>query len=690
MPRIDLDALLSDLDPEQRDAVLATAGPVAILAGAGSGKTRVISRRTAYAIASGVVAPDQVLVVTFTDKAAGEMAERLRGLGLPGVTARTFHAQALSQLRHFWPDRHGGAALPDLLDSKLPIIGRLARQLPGHYRFTPAKDLADEIEWAKARRVPPRAYEAEAEGAGREPPVPLDLFVRVYEGYERAKARAGRIDFDDLLLETVDLLETDAAAAALVRARKSWFSVDEYQDTNPLQQRLLELWLGHRRDLCVVGDEDQTIYTFTGATSAFLTAFAQRWPGAREVTLVRNYRSSPQVLALANRLLSSDGRAKRLVATRPDGPAPVIARHASAQAELDALVAWIGVRTRAGTAPGEIAVLVRVNAQLVQLEAALTRAGIAYQVRGVPFYERTEVRAAMAVLRRMAGTSGRASPVRGAALAAEVGARWRRDLGLEDEVTAARERGDEARERQASLDTLLAIVESSIEADPAADTASVLAELDARAAAERDGSADGVNLLTYHRAKGLEWDAVALPSLEEGLLPIRQAGEDAAVLAEERRLLYVGITRAREHLLLSWCETRPGRGAGAVRRHPSRFLAGLRPAAPAGRGSHGAAGAAGGLTKPTGRGASITPADPVFEALRAWRLEKARELRQPPYVIAHDATLAAIAEAHPASIEALWRVKGIGPAKADRFGAEILAVVANTSAPEPPSGRGPG
>ncbi len=693
MPRLDPASLLADLDPEQREAVLATGGPVAILAGAGSGKTRVISRRAAYAIATEVVRPDQVLIVTFTDKAAGEMVTRLRDLGLPGVTARTFHAQALSQLRHFWPERHDGEALPELLDSKLPMIGRLARQLPGHYRFTPAKDLADEIEWAKSRRIRPRGYEGAAAASGREPPIPADLLARVYDGYERAKVRAGRIDFDDLLLETIALLETDPSAAHLVRARKAWFSVDEYQDTSPLQQRLLELWLGDGRDLCVVGDEDQTIYTFTGATSGFLTSFAQRWPGAREVALVRNYRSSPQVLALANRLLAGEGRAKRLVPTRPDGAQPVIARHAGAQAELDALVAWIGARVRSGTKPAEIAVLVRVNAQLVPIEAALTRAGIAYQVRGVPFYQRSEVRGALAVVRRMASSTGRSARLRGAEAASEVEARWRRELGLEDEAAAAGERGDEARERQASLDTLLAIVEALLADDPAADATNVLAELEARATAEREGSADGVNLLTYHRAKGLEWDAVALPSLEEGLLPIRQAGEDLDALAEERRLLYVGITRAREHLLLSWAETRVGRGGSEGRRRPSRFLAAVRaPIAAPGRAGRqsgtraGSSGDDGGRPRNGATAAKDAAAgDPLFEALRAWRLEKARELAQPPYVIAHDTTLAALAEARPGSLEALWRVKGIGPSKADRFGAEILAVVARVIAEEGPA-----
>ncbi|MEO8273724.1 MAG: ATP-dependent helicase, partial [Chloroflexota bacterium] len=306
--------LLADLNDAQREAVSLASGPLAIVAGAGSGKTRVISRRAAYAIETDVVAAEQILLVTFTEKAATEMVERMAALGHRRVMAKTFHAHALSQLRHFWPARHDGAPLPEILANKGMIVGRLARQLPGHYRFTPSKDLADEIEWAKSRRIEPRQYEAEAAKVGRESPLPVDLFVRVFGDYERAKTRANRIDFDDLLLETVALLETDAGSAEAVRARKSWFSVDEYQDTNPLQQRLLELWLGDRADVCVVGDEDQTIYTFTGATSEYLTSFASRHPGAREITLAHNYRSSPEILALANRLLAAEGRGKQLIA----------------------------------------------------------------------------------------------------------------------------------------------------------------------------------------------------------------------------------------------------------------------------------------------------------------------------------------------------------------------------------------
>jgi DNA helicase II / ATP-dependent DNA helicase PcrA len=665
VPRLEPDRLLDDLDPEQREAVLASSGPVAILAGAGTGKTRVISRRTAYAIGIDAVPPDQVLVVTFTDKAAGEMVARLRGLGLPGVTARTFHAHARSMLRHFWPSRHDGQPIPELLDSKLPIIGRLARQLPGHYRFTPAKDLADEIEWAKSRRVTPSAYEAAAVAAGREPPVPFDLFVRTYDGYERGKARAGRMDFDDLLVGTVDLLEGDEEAAATVRARKRWFSVDEYQDTSPLQQRLLELWLGESRDLCVVGDEDQTIYTFTGATSSFLTAFAARWPGAREVTLVRNYRSTPQVLALANRLLAAEGRTKRLEATRGDGPEPQITRHASADVELTALTTGIRERLGEGIAPSEVAVLVRTNAQLAPIEEALTRAGVAYVVRGLRFYDRPEVRGAVTALRRPP-----ALDAHGVRLLAAIRERWTDALGYEAGAIAE---GNEAQERQASLDTLLAIVEGLTRGDPHIELGAVLADLEARAAHEKGGSADGVNLLTLHRAKGLEWDAVFLPALEEGGLPIRQAIDDDEALAEERRLLYVGLTRARTHLALSWAERRETRGRES-RRQPSRFLLDLRPRPAPGSRLRELPGPPVVRAAPKPRTGG-DPDDPRFAALREWRTGVARDEAMPPYVIAHDATLAAIAEAKPRSLAALRRVKGMGPTKTEKYGDEILAVL---------------
>ncbi|HET7494734.1 MAG TPA: ATP-dependent DNA helicase UvrD2 [Candidatus Limnocylindrales bacterium] len=680
MPRPDPQRLLGDLNDAQHEAVLAVDGPVAILAAAGTGKTRVISRRTAYAIATGAIDPDQVLVVTFTDKAANEMVERLRALGLPGVTARTFHAHALSQLRHFWPATHDGAPLPDLLDSKLPLLVPLVRALPGHYRFTPAKDIADEIEWAKSRRLTATTYDRAVAGsptaASREPPIPVDLFTRLFAGYERAKARAGRIDFDDLLVGTVELLETDAEAAATVRARKRWFSVDEYQDTNPLQQRLLELWLGERRDVCVVGDEDQTIYTFTGATSRFLTGFTDWFADATVVTLAENYRSTPEVLELANRLLASDGRSKRLEATQPSGPVPTIVRHGTEAAELAALTAWVRDRLGEGIVPAEIAVLVRMNAQVAPIEAALTRAGIAYQVRGIRFFDRPDVRGAIDLVRRAD------IEARGAALAAAVRGLWATRLGYDDDVLAGHA-GEEARERTAALDTLLDILGTLTRSDASVDAAGYLAEIDRRRAAERAGSADGVNLLTYHRAKGLEWDAVALPALEDGILPIRQAFDDDELLAEELRLLYVGITRARRHLAISWAAERETRGR-TTRRQPSRFLADLRPRPLGGErrvtqlpdrfaADQGARRAAKAAVAASGYG--VADDDPLFAALRVWRTARARDDGVPAYVVFHDQTLAAIAEMKPPSAAALRRVKGVGPAKIDAYGDEVLELV---------------
>src|SRR3990170_2071338 len=672
MPNLDPTALLAAPVPEQEAAVRATSGPVAIHAGAGSGKTRVISRRTAYAIATDVVPADQVLVVTFTDKAATEMVARLRSLGLPGVTARTFHAHALPQPRHFCPAGHDGSPLPDLLDSKLPILSRLARQLPGHYRFTPSKDLADEIEWAKARRIAPKDYEVEATAARREPPIPADLFVRIFDDYERAKVRANRIDFDDLLVETVRLLETDTDVAETVRARKRWFSVDEYQDTNPLQERLLELWLGDRDDLCVVGDEDQTIYTFTGATSEYLTGFTARYPSAREITLSRNYRSSPEILALANRLLASEGRRKRLVATMPAGPIPSIRRFADGEAELAALVASILELTSGGTDPGtapgtgsgaapisasEVAILVRINAQVPPIEAALTKARIPFRVRGQRFFERPEVREALRLLKRLPDSAT------GPMLAHLLDERLRLDMGY---IEGDDSGGPAARERTASLALVIELSQDAAKASADIGPGALLAEFSSRAAAEAEGSADGVNLLTYHRAKGLEWDAVFLPQLEDGTLPIRQAKSDLEI-AEERRLLYVGLTRARRHLALSWAESRD------ARRRPSRFLAALQgrdsvpgrvtviPGAPMNAGS-------------TRRAREED--SPLMAALREWRLTSARSDGVPAYVVAPDSLLIDLAARRPATIAALRRMKGMGPARLARYGEEIVEIIA--------------
>ncbi|HEV8372044.1 MAG TPA: ATP-dependent DNA helicase UvrD2, partial [Actinomycetota bacterium] len=666
--------LTHDLNPAQREAVEATAGPVCILAGAGTGKTRVISRRVAYAIANGAVHPGHVLIVTFTEKAAAEMRGRLATLGFAGVQASTFHAAAFRQLRYFW-SRLSQTRLPEVLDSKAPLLAPLQRSLPGGYKFTAIKDLADELEWAKARRLDPTSYQAAVQATGRTPPLPADLFVGVFRRYERAKERAGRIDFEDMLVRMLEAFETREDVAEEFRGQYRWFSVDEYQDTNPLQQALLEAWLGERRDLAVVGDEDQTIYTFTGATSEYLTGFARRFPEARLVRLEDNYRSSPEVLALANRLLAATpgrgpGAGKRLVATRPSGPEPAVVAFENAEREVRAVVGEVGRLAGAGIDPDEVAVLVRTNAQIPPFEEALAAAGIRYQVRGELFFRRTEVLRAVGVLR------SRTARAAGGGLVDALEAIWFERFGFrrDDEPD-----GEEARQRHASLVTLLGIAErlearpggsgtgaEEEAADAVAGMALFLEEVGRRAAQEAEGTGGGVNLLTYHRAKGLEFDAVLLPAIEEGVLPIRQASTPAEV-AEERRLLYVGLTRARVHLWLSWAARRAGPSGREQPRKPSRFLDDLVP--PGGSRVRPRA-VATGMTR-TAR-ASVRADGPLAEQLRAWRRKRAEADGVPAYVVFNDRTLAALTERRPRSRGELLAVEGIGPSKLDRYGDELL------------------
>jgi ATP-dependent DNA helicase UvrD/PcrA len=676
VPARDPDALLADLDPAQREAVTITSGPLCILAGAGSGKTRVISRRVAYALATGVVRQRNVLVVTFTDKAAGEMRGRLADLGHPGVTAATFHAAALRQLRHFWPRVRGGEP-PRIAESKVPALAPLAAGLPGGYRYLAVRDLAAEIEWAKARRIGPAEYASGAIAQGRDGPLPVDLMAGLFRRYQTALERAGLIDFEDMLARTIELIESDDAVAAEVRDRYRWFSVDEYQDTNPLQAELLDAWLGGRRDLAVVGDEDQTIYTFTGASSDYLTGFASRYPDARTVTLETNFRSTPEVLGLANRVLAAGRDAldervpgaqprppKRLVASLPGGPAPSIAGFPSDEDELAAMIAAIRVLARRGTPYGSMAVLVRTNAQLPPMERALGVAGIGFHVRGEGFFARPEVRRAIGVARSLARASSDEP------LVARLATAFERELGVRRDRPPE---GEAAAERHAAVVTLLELAGELAAGDPSAGVPAFLAEVERRSAVEAAGAPTGVELLTYHRAKGLEWDAVFLPALEEGTLPIRQATEPAE-LAEERRLLYVGITRARRHLWLSWANRRTGATGREGRRSRSRFLDGLVPA-PVGRPR-----VAVGETA-SARPPRVDPSErsPLSNALRAWRTERARADEVAAFIVFHDTTIEAIAARRPTSIAELRRVPGVGPTKLDRYGEEILAVVSRTS-----------
>ena len=604
---------LDGLNPEQRCAAESVRGPVCILAGAGSGKTTTITRRIAHQVVSGAFPAEAVLAVTFTEKAAGELKARLARLGVERVRASTFHAAALRQLRHFAPDRVG-----KILPSKALAVRRLANRLPGAYRFRAAADLAAEIEWAKNRRVGPESYEEAA--AGRTPPLPADLMAGLYRDYERSKREEGAVDFEDLLALAIAVFEEDGVARDTFRAQYRAFTVDEYQDVNLLQQTLLDLWVGDRDEICVVGDDYQSIYSFTGAGPEHLLGFPHRYPQALVVRLEESYRSTPQVLELANRLVPNlGGAAKVLRATRPDGPQPSMRPFASPEAEGAAIVEAL----HAFDAPlEEAAVLCRTNARLTDFEELLHEAGIPFQ--GSSLLERE---AARRLVRTLDGTDAPAGPaVRRAALAAG----W-----LEEGGDAL---GERELVRQTDLGRLV-----SLGAAFDGGAAAFVADLRARFSPGGD-AARGVNLLTLHRAKGLEFEAVFLPRLQEKELPIRQA-KTAEQVAEERRLLYVGMTRAKRLLWLSWSGT------------PSRFLTDLgwsgdRPVPRASR--------------------DWTPA---AQRLREWRLARAKRDAVPPYVVFHDAVLHAIAAARPETLGELSQIAGVGPAKLERYGGEVLVAL---------------
>ncbi|MCX5044599.1 ATP-dependent DNA helicase UvrD2 [Aldersonia sp. NBC_00410] len=701
MDGVPADATVLGLDPQQTAAVQAPRGPVCILAGAGTGKTRTVTHRIGHLVEHGHVAPGQVLAVTFTARAAGELRSRLKGLGLGGaanqVQARTFHAAALRQLRYFWRQVVGDLEW-ELIDSKFPLVGRAAGRVGLPTSTDSVRDLASEIEWAKASLIMPENYAAEAARRGRETPADPEKVAAVYDRYEAAKrGETMLLDFDDLLLHTAAALEDHAAVAAEFRDRYRCFVVDEYQDVTPLQQRVLDAWVGDRDDLTVVGDANQTIYSFTGAMPKYLLEFTRRYPNATMVRLERDYRSTPQVVSLANRVIGSArgriaGMRLELIGQRPDGPEPTFAEHDDEPAEAAAVVRSIERLIAAGTAPAEIAVLYRINAQSEAYEQALTERNIAYQVRGGEgFFTRPEVRQAVNLLRQQ-GARGDLPDARGDDLVQLVRAVLA-SIGL----TAEEPAGVQARERRASLLALVELTAELAEHDPDIDLPNLLRELAARAESRHPPVVQGVTLASLHAAKGLEWDAVFLVGLADGTVPISHVlGDGGSVadweaLEEERRLLYVGVTRAREHLGLSWALARNEGGRKSRRR--SRFLHGLVPDdSPASRIAEPDKGARK-RKRPTCRvcgklliGTSATmlgrcaecPSnvdDELLVALRAWRKRKSQEMDVPAYVVFSDNTLTAIAEQQPGDDSALVAIPGIGAKKLEWFGADVLAVV---------------
>ncbi|AUG29328.1 MULTISPECIES: ATP-dependent helicase [Microbacterium] len=543
---------LMGLDDQQREAAALLRGPVCVLAGAGTGKTRVITHRIAHGVDTGAYSPSRVMAVTFTAKAAGEMRGRLRALGVEGVAARTFHATALAQLNFFWPQLARDTA-PSIIDNKVRVLGQAADSLGLRLDGTTLRDVASRIEWRKvAMHTIDQDAAAHPEGLG--PALDANALAELQHRYEKVKDERRQLDFEDVLLACAGMLESEPRVAAAVHEQYRHLTVDEFQDVSPVQYRLLELWLGDRRDLCVVGDASQTIYSFAGADPRYLLDFADRFEDATVVRLEHNYRSDPAILAVANALMRGRPGALALRSERTAGVTPTVTGYDDDAAEAEGVAAAIAAQRDAGIEPQDIAVLYRANAQSAPLLAALAARGIpATVLGGKRFFDLPEVRQAVLALR---GAS--VAPVESGFVAAVRDVL--RSLGLTEDPPPAGGALRDAWEARA------AVMRLAEQAPEGMTLRAFTDELMARGRDQHEPTLRTVTLATLHAAKGLEWDHVHLVGLAEGLLPISYA-TGFEEIDEERRLAYVGITRAARSLSLSWSQR-----SGARQRQRSRFL----------------------------------------------------------------------------------------------------------------------
>lgn len=541
--------ILAALDDDQRAVALATRGPVCVIAGAGTGKTRAITHRIAYAAAIGTIDPAKVLALTFTARAAGEMRARLRSLGVPTVAARTVHSAALKQLLFFWPSVFGGRT-PDLMTSKSGFITEAIRRagLADSIAITnreTLRDIASEIEWAKVSQVAPEDYLDEVSKRLTKPRILAEQAVQIYMAYESIKKQEVAIDFEDVLLLTAAMLEEEREVRERVQDQYRYFTVDEYQDISPVQQRLINAWLGTRSDICVVGDPAQTIYSFAGATPVFLNTFTQRFPDAEVIRLSTGYRSTPEITFAANALLRSASMGQELTAINSHGSKPLVQGYKDESAEISGVLSDIATLLTSGTAPQEIAVLARTNSQLSAVERAMNRQGIPYQVRNTErFFERTDVRQFL-------------KQVRQASVIPAEDSQWIDELRTIAQPFLTGE----------SIDGIAALLHlgRELDSDPQFNPKSLrgyLREVEDRVQQNNPPTMPVITLSTLHAAKGLEWERVFLIGASEGILPLSSGGALTDIaLNEERRLFYVGMTRAKADLHLSY------------RGDPSRFLA---------------------------------------------------------------------------------------------------------------------
>ena len=541
--------ILQALDNEQRAVAVATRGPVCVIAGAGTGKTRAITHRIAYAAAIGVMDPHKTLALTFTARAAGEMRMRLRSLGVPAVAARTIHAGALKQLTYFWPQVFGGRT-PDLITTKTGFVTEAIKraELTGELALSSRdlmRDIASEIEWAKVSQVAPSDYLSEIGKRATKPRINAEQIAKVYTAYESVKQQERAMDFEDVLLLTTAMIEQEREVRERVQDQYRFFTIDEYQDISPLQQRLINAWLGSRHEICVVGDPAQTIYSFAGATPVFLNSFSRRFPDAEVIRLTTGYRSTPEIIFMANTVLRRSQMGQELVAANNHGDKPSVDAFKDEGAEIAGIVNWIKQLLTQGMQAQEIAVLARTNNQLNVLERAMNEAKLPYQVRNSErFFDRPDVREFLKL-------------VRNASVIPTQGVSWLDELRTLAQPFLTGEH----------IDGIAALLHLARELDgdngfTPKNLRAYLRELEDRVAQNNPPTMPVTTLATLHAAKGLEWERVFLMGVSQGLLPLENSStnSDEASIDEERRLFYVGITRAKVDLHLSY------------RGKPSRFL----------------------------------------------------------------------------------------------------------------------
>lgn len=548
------DSILDSLDPDQREIAEHLRGPVSVLAGAGTGKTRAITHRIAHGVRTGVYDPQRVLAVTFTRKAAGELQGRLRGLGAEGVRAQTFHGAALAQLSHFWPQVVGGPA-PKVLPGKVATVSQAVESLGLRLGGEALRDIAGEIEWRKVSMLGLEAYEERLPHRAIPQGVTAEQLLDIQRKYVSLLEERRLIDFEDVIVLITGMLETEPSVAMQMRERYRFFTVDEYQDVSPLQHALLRVWLGDRDDLCVVGDASQTIYSFTGASSSFLLRFGAEFPQAKEIRLERNYRSREPIVRVANKLMRDRPGALRLSAMRKEsGVKPGYELFAGEKDEAVGVAGSIADAIANGVPASEIAVLYRTNSQSARFEEELRRRGIGVHVHGAQrFFDRADVKQAVMLIRGESKVSDNRPLFQIVSDALRV-------LGW----NAQAPEGAAQRDKWEALSAVLALVD---EMPPNMTIVEFSNELTARQKAHHEPTLDAVTLSAIHAAKGLEWSLVHLVGMTEGLLPIAHAVEEESI-NEERRLAYVAFTRARDVLRISGVA-----GGGRASREPSRFVA---------------------------------------------------------------------------------------------------------------------